>query len=292
MSTALSPKALGEAIGVSESSIKRWVDEGRIAAFRTAGGHRRIRVSEALRAVREGGYPVLRPELLGLPKLRQADAGEPLDLLDATLADALMDGRGEEVRATLFGAWLAGASVAELLDGPVAAAMRKIGALWRHDAEGILVEHRATDLCEQTLHIWRGMLPPPPADAPVAVGGALAGDNYSLPSLMAATVIAAEGMREINLSKETPADTLARAAARYEARLVWIAMSVDLSDELHAQHVREIEALAAQVAATGGHLVLGGRAVPDGFADRQREHIHVMHAFTELADLVRDILPG
>jgi MerR family transcriptional regulator, light-induced transcriptional regulator len=51
----LSPKALAAAIGVSESSLKRWADEGRLAAERTAGGHRRIAVAEAVRFVRRRG---------------------------------------------------------------------------------------------------------------------------------------------------------------------------------------------------------------------------------------------
>jgi len=37
----LSPRELAEALGVSESSLKRWVDAGKIAASRTEGGHRR-----------------------------------------------------------------------------------------------------------------------------------------------------------------------------------------------------------------------------------------------------------
>src|SRR5690242_3719305 len=60
----LSPRDLADALGVSESSLKRWVDAGKLAAFRTEGGHRRIAVSEALRFIRETGAPVARPELL------------------------------------------------------------------------------------------------------------------------------------------------------------------------------------------------------------------------------------
>jgi len=63
----LSPKEFAEAIGVSQSSIKRWTDEGRIEAARTAGGHRRIPIAEAVRFVRETGASVVQPQALGLP---------------------------------------------------------------------------------------------------------------------------------------------------------------------------------------------------------------------------------
>ncbi|HEX9106572.1 MAG TPA: MerR family DNA-binding transcriptional regulator, partial [Longimicrobiales bacterium] len=48
----LSPRELAEAVGVSESSLKRWADRGVLAVERTAGGHRRIPLGEAVRFIR------------------------------------------------------------------------------------------------------------------------------------------------------------------------------------------------------------------------------------------------
>ena len=66
MKTLLSPRELADAIGASESSLKRWTDGGLIVATRTAGGHRRIPLAEAIRFIRETAQPVVRPEILGL----------------------------------------------------------------------------------------------------------------------------------------------------------------------------------------------------------------------------------
>ena len=38
-----SPKQIGNALGVSEASIKRWVDKGKIDCVKTTGGHRKYR---------------------------------------------------------------------------------------------------------------------------------------------------------------------------------------------------------------------------------------------------------
>src|SRR4051794_17870331 len=64
--TLLTPKELADAIGASESSLRRWVDGGRLRISRTAGGHRRIPVEEAVRFIRETGATLVRPEMLGL----------------------------------------------------------------------------------------------------------------------------------------------------------------------------------------------------------------------------------
>ena len=74
MKQSLSPRELGQAIGVSESSLKRWADEGRIKFARTTGGHRRIVLTEAVRFIRQAGMPVLRPHLLGLADLEEDTA--------------------------------------------------------------------------------------------------------------------------------------------------------------------------------------------------------------------------
>ena len=78
----LTPKDLADAIGASESALRRWVDGGRIRMLRTAGGHRRIPLQEAIRFVRQTGATIVRPELLGLNQLAveiEASAGPPRD---------------------------------------------------------------------------------------------------------------------------------------------------------------------------------------------------------------------
>src|SRR3954468_6725852 len=68
----LTPKELADAIGASESSLRRWVDGGDIRMSRTAGGHRRIPLAEAVRFVRAIGATVVRPDVLGLGDLRRS----------------------------------------------------------------------------------------------------------------------------------------------------------------------------------------------------------------------------
>ena len=63
----LSPKQVAHAIGASESSLKRWCDQGLLTTVKTAGGHRRIPVQEVLRFVREQNHAVVEPHILSMP---------------------------------------------------------------------------------------------------------------------------------------------------------------------------------------------------------------------------------
>lgn len=174
----LSTNELARAIGVSESSIKRWADEGAIRCARTAGGHRRIPLAEAIRFVRDSRSPLAHPELLGLPALDApaARAGDEAEML----CGYLVEGAEKQVRGLILGMYLRGFSVAAIIDGPMRRAMERVGGLWHHEPSGIFFEHRATDLCIQALNGLRALLPAN-EEGPVALGGATAGDPICCP---------------------------------------------------------------------------------------------------------------
>lgn len=286
MKTLLSPKDLALAIGVSESSLKRWVDDGLIQVFRTAGGHRRIMLPEAIRFVRENHATVVRPDLLDMPELMKV----PLDkwggrVEGSDLLSALERGDCEAARALLLSLYLSGRSLVELCDGPIRDCMHKLGELWKHDASGIYIEHRATDICIQSLSHLRSLIRTPGEDAPVAVGGAVSGDPYILPSLMCALVLADAGFREVNLGPETPMDALISAAAHYRPKLVWLSVSIpDTSFQVREQ----IVALPARL--HGTRVVLGGRGV-EALSLPQTKGLRRVSSMSELADIARKLLP-
>lgn len=212
----LSPKDLAEALGVSESSMKRWVDAGRLAAMRTEGGHRRIPLTEAVRFIRETGAEVAHPEVLGMPEIARAG--------NERLLHHLQRGDVLGARGWLLAKYLGGASVEELCDGPVREAMHALGELWRHDESGIFIEHRATDICLQALAQLRNTFNPPP-DAPIGLGATPEDDPYLIPPFMAAMVVASCGLRAVNLGPDTPVSAMAAAAREHNPRLVWVSAS-------------------------------------------------------------------
>jgi MerR family transcriptional regulator, light-induced transcriptional regulator len=270
----LSPRELADALGVSESSLKRWVDAGKITAARTEGGHRRIALQEAVRFIRESGAPLARPELLDMPDISTVRMG------DDAFRHYLVEGDAVAARGWLLARYLGGASVAALCDGPVREAMHRIGELWQHEAEGIFIEHRATDTCVQALAQLRATFEPP-AGAPFALGATPEDDPYILPAFMAAMVVASAGMRSINLGPDTPVGALAGAFMRHHPALVWISVSA----EVPAERSLELEQWLLGLPATTVAIV-GGRHGHEIGAGRLR----FAETMAELAELATTIL--
>ena len=65
----LTSHEVGDLLQVNPSSVKKWVNEGRIQAFRTPGGHRRIRVADLVDFLQRHEMPIPR-SLLGIGKRR------------------------------------------------------------------------------------------------------------------------------------------------------------------------------------------------------------------------------
>lgn len=277
----LSPKDLAAAIGVSESSLKRWVDSGRLVVERTAGGHRRIPYQEAVRFVRAEGYRVQDPACFGVLCRHGQD---DLNSLENAVFEALLAGDASRCRSLITTAYLAGASAASLCDGALRSAMARLGELWKHGEDGIAVEHHATCICIQIVEQLRMFQPDPATTAPVAVGGGTTADPYLLPSQMASVVLNECGYRAMNLGPHSPNAVLLAAVAKYRPTLVWLSLTSIADVGICAQSVRE---LAASLA--GIPLVVGGRHAAS-VALIAGPTVHVVGSMCELAAFSRALV--
>lgn len=279
----LSTRALARAVGVSESSIKRWVDDGTIRSTRTVGGHRRIQRADAIRFVRDTHATVVAPQMLGLAapvgskSTSVAGAG-------AVLTDLLLGGAGDEARAVLESLYVGGEHLATILDGPFRAALEHLGTIWRHDRAGIFLEHRAVQICVHALSHLSTLLPASAA-APVAVGGATAGDPYLLPSMAAALVLGGEGFDAVDLGADLPVPSLADAMMRLDARIVWVSVSTVPDGPALG---RELESLLEAAAARHTHVVVGGRAAAK-VPLRGAPNLYVGSSMAELSAFARGL---
>src|SRR3954452_3511037 len=90
----LKTQRVAQALGISVSTVKRWVDSGMIRAARTVGKHRLIPFSEALRLAREQGFPEANLELLSGLATAGPDLGRDGPLVH--LERLLREGRAPE----------------------------------------------------------------------------------------------------------------------------------------------------------------------------------------------------
>ncbi len=281
---AFSPRTLAAAIGVSESSVKRWIDAGMIQVSRTAGGHRRVPLHAAVKFIREQGMEVLQPDALGLPQhATDAVYSDPSLLTGDLIFDLLLSEHAEQAAAHVVSAYVAGGSVAEMFDGPIRDALERIGELWHANIGDIFYEHRAIQLFLHALGQIRMLMPPPASEAPHAVGGAPANDPHLIPSDMTAIVCASVGIRETNLGPFTPTEAFEKAIAATDASIIWLSLSSELDDDPR-NTVRLVESKP------GLRLILGGRHAHELYEEIDREKTAILFSMQELEDTLNEML--
>ncbi len=208
----LSPRQLALAVGVSESSLKRWADAGKLRVSRTDGGHRRIAMTEAVRFIRDAGLTVVRPDLLGLGGV----VGKRRPAAKALETDA------RAIRAQLVGRFLGGESIAGLADGPIAAALARLDVQGDRDPKSEALARVATDAWTHAIATLRGLCDVA-ADAPLALGGARGpAPGASLRSATVAAALAGEGMRVIDLGANLDAAVLRATVTAHRPALTWL----------------------------------------------------------------------
>lgn len=282
----LSPKQLGQSIGVSESSLKRWIDDGLINVVRTSGGHRRVELAEAIRFVRQRGYTVKDPSVLGLTAADDRAGRADATQLSEHFYDMLVNGRDKEFMAAATRLYLDGRPMTEIIDGPMRTAMNQIGELWHNNPDGIGVEHVASDICIRTLGYMHSLLKAPAEHAPIAVGGAPASDMHLISSLCVSLVLAEQGWQEVNLGANTPWDQLAIAAKQQQATLVWVSMT----SPPNTDYAKKLHALALDLADHPCQIIIGGQQLDDVILRLNMDNLHTARSMAELQSFSRGLL--
>ncbi len=253
----LKTQTVAEALGLSVSTIKRWVDSGTIRAVRTVGKHRLIPRSEAARMASELGLDGTR-----VRKIRGIAAGAVTDL-DEQLCDRLCrmfaDGHVEQAKALIQSAYLSGCGAVALADQLIRPAMARIGHGWMVGALDIYQEHQAsnavaTALIEVIGRVGREGNP----TGPLAVTATTEGDPYLLACLLGELALRELGWDVRNLGVNLPLRSLGNATEQYRPRLVFLSVN-HLRDR--EQFVRDYLSFYATAVQMDCAVIVGGQAL-------------------------------
>lgn len=278
-----SPRHVARALGVSESSLKRWCDRGLIPTTRTAGGHRKVQTAAVIRFARERGMVLVTPELLGLPP---AGALSELDLTNSSrlLAEALLEGNEALSRQIVLTLASSTHAVARVCDEVIARAFAEIGERWTCQQVEVYQERRGCEIIHKILaEIGQSQLLDPPGLT--ACGGTAAGDAYSLATQMAEVVLRDCGYQATSLGTSIPFASLTRAVEQLRPALFWLSASF-IPDE--AQFRQGFERLSEACRAARSVLVVGGRALAPTLREQLGE-AHYCEDMQHLAQLARTL---
>ena len=226
----LSTVQVAEILGVGATTVKRWVDEGRLPAHRTAGGHRKILASDVQRLVQSGGYPCANPALLASCA---GEAAPSVTELTDHLYEALLAADHAQARSLVLGAHAGGLSMDRLADEVVAPTMARVGHGWERNTLDVYQEHQGAQVCLTALQALKAKLNSSNGhERPLAIGGGPEGDHYLLANLLVELVLVELGWKVVNIGPNTPLPSFARALGVLRPRLMWLSCSYLIDEEM------------------------------------------------------------
>ncbi len=179
----------------------------------------------------------------------------------------LVCGEAQKVAGFIIKLYLDGMEVAEIVDGPVRRSMERVGELYRSEGLGICLEHRATAMVIGALTMLSANAKT--SSSPTAIGGAVAGDPYFLPTLAISTTLAFADYRAQNLGPNVPLEPLSELIEEGDPEIVWLSCSTVTPGVTGA----EIAAFAQRIERP---VFVGGRTID--LLDLPEEHDYIVGA--------------
>jgi len=253
----VSTTQVAEVLGLGVTTVKRWVDEGILPARRTNGGHRKVRMSDVLRLMRESELPLENVRQL-FPRSRKLDFSSA-EIVRGQLNEALRETDVELVRSLILGAHQRGFPIHVLADDAIGPALIEIGHLWETGKINVMHEHRAMQLVLSALYeLEASQSPKSETGQPIAIGGAPEGDPTIVPTLLAKMVLVEAGWDAINLGPNTPFSALAAGLDELKPRLIWLCVT---HLETSAHFLSGFQQLYAEAKKRDIAVAIGGRGL-------------------------------
>ncbi len=273
---------------VSEATVKRWADAGFLRASRTAGGHRRFLLEEAVRFQTERGLGAnaeaqarsvrTQPARAKHARHRRSDASQKF-------FDAITEGQDDLAASLLLEPYLDGEPMWRLFDKTVAPAMLRVGDLWHEGGVTVADEHYATRTAIRAIERVGVSVRRRMGRDSVAICCTPENELHDVSALCLQVMLESEGWRVVNLGANTPFFTLADAIKRHRPQLVCVSSTILLDIERAAREYAQ----ALEAARSSNALVaLGGKGFADEFIRKRFQADLHGESFEELSKFTKE----
>lgn len=258
--TYLSTREVADLINVTETTVKRWADEGMIDCHRTLGGHRKFLMRDVARFAEQHAYPLTGRVAPPLPPRRARalefavqtqDFGRMTGLFHAEVLRANSQGI-YELLSYLCKHRIPIATLADEVIGP---AMARIGDEWQQGKLEVNREHLASNALLESLVQLHPELHRKPAHALSAVCACAEGDYHELGIRLVSYALETEGWAVHYLGANTPTGTLRAFVKVLSPELICLSARDAGTDDQGMSRIRSVGKSARAVNAT---FLVGG----------------------------------
>jgi MerR family transcriptional regulator, light-induced transcriptional regulator len=285
--TVISTVDVARLFNVTETTVKRWADEGNLRCQKTPGGHRKFQIRNVIEFAERNNFEPI--GVLTLPGNEGHDAPVRVAILNRdfpSLVGIFVEKALTPDRSDLyiFFSYLYEHRIAlwEIYDLILRPGMSEIGDRWTRGEIGVSQEHRASyETLDALAKLQNEILIKPPSGESV-VFACLGEELHEIGLRCAANIFESEGWQTHYLGARTPSDAVIVAAS--ELRPTVVALSVTHGHDADTL-LQDLRRIADALAPAGMRLIVGGSGVPVALYP-ETWHSGVLNSARELVTFV------
>ncbi len=288
---SISTRDLASLLGVTETTIKRWADDGAIRCTRTLGGHRKFLLKDVVAFAEENHYTL--PGILP-PKGPRREA-EQLEFnlqtgnyakIAEMVREKALNGDTEALVGLFLHFTKHHLGLPVIADDIFRPAMIRIGELWKTGDLDVSQEHIASHTVLQTIIRTAPELHCKPHNGKRAAFACAEGDLHEIGLRLLASAFETDGWQAYYIGPNTPFDTLRAFVKGAGPDVLLLSCTMSTRKEWLA---KEIQSLGRVCASRNTMFVCGG-AFTAGFKEAELGCDHIAYSVGDALHYVRDTL--
>jgi excisionase family DNA binding protein len=288
-SEVISTQEVAGLFKVTETTVKRWADEGIIPCVKSPGGHRKFRLSDIIGFAEKQGYPIsgtLEPPLTEaqMESVRFAIHSQNYHKIAEVLFDEALQADPEGLYQLLLYLAKHNVKISTLADEVLRPPMVRIGELWKDGKLQIDQEHRTSRAMTDAMVRLAPELHRKRGNGMLAVCACLEGERHEIGLRSMSFALETEGWTVHYLGADMPYRSAADYVGKVKPRLLAVSFTAAEPDE---EMRKGFATVALAVRSAGAKFVAGGYFA-DKFTKDDLSCDHVAGSIADGVSWVRD----
>jgi excisionase family DNA binding protein len=256
----LSTQELASLMNVTETTIKRWADEGKVACRKTLGGHRKFVLKDVIRFAEEHSISLsgheASPSLKSkFDSLEFAIYTNNYSKISERFFIEAMKADGESLYALLLYLYRHHISFPVITDEVIRPALNRIGEKWMNGELEVNQEHRASHAIAEAMIRLAPDLHHKAKNGYSVVCACPEGEYHEFGIRSLAYALATEGWNVHYIGANTPVESMKTFVKEITPELICLSFTILQKKSKLIQEVRTLGALAHSY---GAKLIIGG----------------------------------
>ena len=289
MNTVLSTHEVAALFNVTETTVKRWADEGQIQCSKTLGGHRKFELNNIIKFAENNEISLtgVLPPPIGAAQQEQLQLGvltrNYQKIADVFLQEALQSDR-EGLTELLLYLLKHHIPFCIIADEIIRPALVQVGDLWEKGKISIHQEHLASQAVTEALIRIAPEVHRKPSNGLSAAFACVEGELHDIGLRCLAYSFESEGWKIYYLGANTPMDSISSFVNLLKPEMVALSFTMMENKEIMKN---DFQILSNDIRSYGGKIIFGGSNI-QGISEADLYCDRIVRSASEALEFARD----